>query len=205
MSLRSIDPPRTAPGSPLIAHVFVYGTLRRGQCREGCWPRPPLHVATGFVQAELFDLGPYPAILVGKDWVCGECWTLREEDVEETLRVLDAIEGFAQPGEDDLYVRRVVDILTAPPPATAPDARSQDAPVHASSVRGYAYFLVAERLPSFARRIAARAHPELAGLNAPAGGAGRVYACWPDDGRTVAETSSLPDPFDAPPAADPAP
>jgi hypothetical protein len=34
-------------------------------------------------------------------------WRLRAEDLEETLRVLDAVECFGQ-GNVDLYVRRIV-------------------------------------------------------------------------------------------------
>lgn len=177
----------------MIQHVFVYGTLRQGQCRENLWPRRPLSVAVAYVRGHLFDLGPYPAMLAGGDPIRGECWALRGEDIEETLRVLDEIEGFGQPHEVDLYERRVVEIFNSPlPGAVAP-------------VSGYAYFLVPERLPAFARRIHPRFHPAPSHPTQPVPtqanrksadrGETRFYASWPDDGRTVVETSSLPDPF----------
>lgn len=51
----------------LITDLFVYGTLKRGQCRETMWPRPPVSVRPAFIRGRLYDLGPYPAI-----W-CGDC------------------------------------------------------------------------------------------------------------------------------------
>lgn len=89
-----------------ITSVFVYGTLQRGECRADQWPCPPRHVQPARLRGQLFDLGPYPALIEGKDWVAGECWRLESDDVQPTLRVLDAIEGYGQAG-DDLYVRRI--------------------------------------------------------------------------------------------------
>jgi gamma-glutamylcyclotransferase (GGCT)/AIG2-like uncharacterized protein YtfP len=89
-------------------HLFVYGTLMRGQCREKCWPYPPLRVDPAMIRATLYDLGAYPAIADGTGLVRGEVWELRPEHMTETLRVLDRVEGFAQ-RDDDLFVRRVVD------------------------------------------------------------------------------------------------
>lgn len=160
----------------MMRKIFVYGTLCRGQCREACWPRPPVSVEVGYVRGRLFDLGPYPAMLAGDDWVRGECWTLREEDVPETVRVLDEIEGFAQPGEADLYQRCEVDVFRVPG-------------ANASAVaRAAAYFLVPERLPKGARQI----EPQQAAGSV--GDTGCVY--WPADDRSAEETSSLPDPFE---------
>lgn len=87
-----------------LQHIFVYGTLKRGQCRESAWPRPPVLVQPARVSGELYDLGAYPAMLSGSDWVVGEVWSFEYEDVEPTLRVLDEIEDYRrQP--DDLYRR----------------------------------------------------------------------------------------------------
>lgn len=169
-----------------MCQVFVYGTLCRGQCREPCWPRRPVSVTVGYVRGHLFDLGPYPALLPGDDWVRGECWTLREEDMPETLRVLDAIEGFAQPGEADLYQRREIDIFRS--------AGANEAPI----ARGAAYFLVPERLPHWARRIeprpAANAPAELASSSDRDSDLHCVY--WPSDDSASEERSRLTDPFD---------
>lgn len=87
--------------------VFVYGTLMQGEERSGRWPRPPRKIEPATIRAELYDLGPYPAIAEGDDRVLGEIWHLAEEDMAETLKVLDEIECFGQQGVD-LYVRRTV-------------------------------------------------------------------------------------------------
>lgn len=95
------------------AWFFVYGTLKRGQCREACWPAAPLQVQTGYVRGTLIDLVDYPALLPSDDWVRGEVWQIASQHVAETLRVLDAIEGF-QPGRaNNLYDRCSVAVYRA--------------------------------------------------------------------------------------------
>lgn len=74
-------------------HVFVYGTLKRQQCRGNAWPRTPVEVRAAFTSGELYDLGAYPAMTAGEDDVSGELWTFRSEDMPATLDVLDEIEG----------------------------------------------------------------------------------------------------------------
>lgn len=88
--------------------VFVYGTLQRGEERVHCWPHAPLAVTPAVISAQLHDLGPYPAIVPGKDRVAGELWELRPEQLAETLRVLDAVEGYYGHEKANLYVRRIV-------------------------------------------------------------------------------------------------
>ncbi|WP_153558632.1 gamma-glutamylcyclotransferase family protein [Roseimaritima sediminicola] len=95
-------------------YVFVYGTLKRGQCRQRCWPREPVAVETGFIRGGLLDLGAYPGLLPGEGWVRGELWEFEEEDLPETLRVLDAIEGYAAGDPDNLYGREVVPVYAVP-------------------------------------------------------------------------------------------
>lgn len=91
---------------------FVYGTLKQEQLRGGMWPRKPIRVLPGLVKARLFDLGPYPAALRGESWLLGEIWQFHEDDLEETTRVLDRIEGY-QPGATNNEYDRAV--LTAFP------------------------------------------------------------------------------------------
>lgn len=93
-------------------NIFVYGTLQRGEEREACWPHAPLAVIAAETLGELYDLGPYPALITGDDRVAGELWRLRPEDVAHTLQVLDEIECFGQGGVD-LYVRRIVRCQTS--------------------------------------------------------------------------------------------
>ncbi|MEZ6089069.1 MAG: gamma-glutamylcyclotransferase family protein [Pirellulaceae bacterium] len=87
------------------AEIFVYGTLKRGECRQACWPRPPLRVDNAFVRGLLYDLGPYPALVPGDDWVMGEVWTIAAADRTSTLAVLDEIEGYDPDGKYNLYDR----------------------------------------------------------------------------------------------------
>jgi gamma-glutamylcyclotransferase (GGCT)/AIG2-like uncharacterized protein YtfP len=88
------------------AAVFVYGTLQRGQVREGCWPRKPLVVEPAVVRGELYNLGPHPAMIEGRDRVAGELWRFAKEDLATTLAVLDDVEGFS--GSADDWYRRVI-------------------------------------------------------------------------------------------------
>jgi gamma-glutamylcyclotransferase (GGCT)/AIG2-like uncharacterized protein YtfP len=102
-----------------LCRFFVYGTLKRGQCREKCWPHPPLRVDPAVIRATLYDLGAYPGIVPGDGLARGEVWELRSEHLPATLRVLDSVEGFAE-RDDDLFVRRVVE-------CTLDDGRTIDA------------------------------------------------------------------------------
>lgn len=108
-------PPCWAMHDPAsVTAFFVYGTLQRGQCRQRCWPVPAVRVDRAFARGQLYDLGEYPAMLPGDDWVAGERWELAAADLPRVLRVLDRVEGYAQPGEDDLYDRQVIPIYAAP-------------------------------------------------------------------------------------------
>jgi gamma-glutamylcyclotransferase (GGCT)/AIG2-like uncharacterized protein YtfP len=91
-----------------ITSVFAYGTLKRGHCRSGVWPAAPVCVRPALVRGTLYDLGPYPAILSGTDWIAGELWTMRPTDIAYTLQVLDEVEGFQQVGQSNWYVRQIV-------------------------------------------------------------------------------------------------
>ncbi len=75
-----------------VTAVFVYGTLKRGECRESCWPRAPLRVETAATKGQLYDLGPYPALCPGEGSVAGEVWTFAPRDMPATRAALDEIE-----------------------------------------------------------------------------------------------------------------
>ena len=101
-----------------LASVFVYGTLKRGQLRESMWPRQPRSVTEALVRGNLYDLGPYPALLPPEvdstgDTIEGEVWTFESLDLPEVLRVLDEIECYDQPGEPSLYIRAEITYETA--------------------------------------------------------------------------------------------
>jgi len=118
---------------------FVYGTLKRGQCRESMWPRTPRSIRPAFVRGWLYDLGPYPAMWCGEcgsgetqeptsrggispgetppcccDWIAGEVWSIENCDFEATLKKLDEIESTNQPDLTNLYDQILVRAYAAP-------------------------------------------------------------------------------------------
>jgi gamma-glutamylcyclotransferase (GGCT)/AIG2-like uncharacterized protein YtfP len=92
----------------MISSVFVYGTLKRGQCRGAMWPVQPLSVSVVYTHGTLFDRQDYPAMISGTDCVAGERWDFHPEQIQRVLEVLDSIEGANQSGIPDLYRRVVV-------------------------------------------------------------------------------------------------
>ncbi|MCM2371245.1 gamma-glutamylcyclotransferase family protein [Aporhodopirellula aestuarii] len=95
-----------------IDSFFVYGTLCRGQCREKCWPFPPIEVTPGWVHGTLFDRADYPAMTPGEDRVTGELWRFAREVMDQVLQVIDEVEGTDQPGCPNLYDRVTCDVFT---------------------------------------------------------------------------------------------
>ena len=100
--------------SSRLEHVFVYGTLMRGESR---WPQlkpwSSGDVDEGCVTGRLYHLGAYPGVRLDESGaVHGELH--RCEDIEKTLETLDLIEGHdvLSPGEG-LYVRVPVSVQTA--------------------------------------------------------------------------------------------
>jgi len=93
--------------------LFVYGTLRRGFRLHHYLKRlSPQFVASGKVQAELVHLGEFPGARPSTKpghTVEGELYRLHR--VENTLRVLDRVEGFS-PGNPDrgLFQRGVAEV-----------------------------------------------------------------------------------------------
>jgi gamma-glutamylcyclotransferase (GGCT)/AIG2-like uncharacterized protein YtfP len=94
-----------------LSAIFVYGTLKRGEIRERCWPREPVKIEEGTVRGALYDLGPYPALVEGTELVGGEVWHFAAEDLAATLSALDEIEGY-RGAADDLYRRMIVECET---------------------------------------------------------------------------------------------
>lgn len=93
----------------MITAVFVYGTLKRGECRCGLWPAQPLSVQAAWTRGTLFGRSDYPAMTAGDDRVLGELWCFDGADIKRVLEMLDQIEETNQPGREDLYVRIEVD------------------------------------------------------------------------------------------------
>jgi gamma-glutamylcyclotransferase (GGCT)/AIG2-like uncharacterized protein YtfP len=86
-------------------HVFVYGTLRKGQERDINRLQPaPVFIGDAQINGTLYDLGSYPgARLGGENWVQGEVYQI----TPELERQLDEIEE-VWPQESGEYGRREV-------------------------------------------------------------------------------------------------
>jgi len=107
-SRKNMDDPSPKPAPDLL---FVYGTLRRGFRLHHHLKRSGAQfVANGKVQAELFDLGEFPGARAstkpGKT-VAGELY--RVGKVENTLKVLDQIEGFS-PRNPGMFERGMTEV-----------------------------------------------------------------------------------------------
>jgi gamma-glutamylcyclotransferase (GGCT)/AIG2-like uncharacterized protein YtfP len=130
----------------MISSVFVYGTLKRGYCREPFWPARPRLITSSWTLGSLFRGPEYPAMTVGDDRVLGECWHFEPAQMDRVLQTLDEVEGTNQPGRDDLYVRVQTDVFSLDdrPLATAwvyhyavPPVRHGFRPITQKSTAGY--------------------------------------------------------------------
>ena len=100
------------PANPTEVNFFVYGTLKRGECRGHMWPRSPIVVEEAWVYGELYDAGSYPALLPGTDKVLGELWSFPQTDFEAIVKVLDDVEEY-RPGDPyNLYTRETIECET---------------------------------------------------------------------------------------------
>ena len=88
-------------------HVFVYGTLRRGDDNDITRLKPePVFVGSAVITGTLYDLGAYPGIrLGGEGLVHGEVYAIALELEEQ----LDEIEEL-YPQQRDEYFKRIVPV-----------------------------------------------------------------------------------------------
>ena len=99
-------------------HVFVYGTLRRGESRDINKLQPqPGWVGAANVDGILFDLGSYPGIVLdgGGAQVTGEVYAI----TPELERRLDEIEEVLPQASGEYCKREVMVRLCLPPGAPA--------------------------------------------------------------------------------------
>jgi gamma-glutamylcyclotransferase (GGCT)/AIG2-like uncharacterized protein YtfP len=97
----------------MLDHIFVYGTLKTGQCRAHQWPIRPLEIRHAWTLGRLYDTGPYPALVSGADRVAGQVWSFDDSDIGRVFEVLDKIEGTNQPGQRNQYDRSRLTITLA--------------------------------------------------------------------------------------------
>lgn len=79
------------PATASPAHLFLYGTLMRGQPAHGLLAGRATFVDDATVAGTLLALGQFPGIVVGRGRVRGEVWRV---DAPEVLRTLDDYEGY---------------------------------------------------------------------------------------------------------------
>ncbi len=92
-------------------YVFVYGTLRKGDCRfvilEGCECLHEEAFVDGF---EMLNFGSFPGIVPGAGRIVGEIYEIDDE----LLAQLDRIEGYREDDpKNSLYIRQKVDAFYA--------------------------------------------------------------------------------------------
>ena len=92
-----------------IPAIFVYGTLKRGQCREQMWPIPAVKVTEAWVFGMLYGRADYPALRQGDDRVGGELWLFSEQSIKTVIQRLDQIECSNQKDIPDLYTRETIE------------------------------------------------------------------------------------------------
>ncbi|MDZ4075253.1 MAG: gamma-glutamylcyclotransferase family protein [Hylemonella sp.] len=94
--------------APPDLHVFVYGTLRRGEANDINRLQPaPCYLGQARIGGVLYDLGPYPGLLLdGTEPVLGEVYAI----TPELERQLDVIEEVA-PVPSGEYARRHVELV----------------------------------------------------------------------------------------------
>lgn len=118
-----LTPFQTVQPDTSTRHVFVYGTLRRGEQRDITFLRPaPQWAGSASLQGVLYDLGAYPGVVLGgPGWVLGEVFRIGPQ----LERQLDEIEE-VWPQQSGEYLKREVQVLMDIPAfETASSARSQ--------------------------------------------------------------------------------
>lgn len=98
----------------LTVKVFVYGTLKRDNSREGVLSHDAVRwVDAAILGFDIHDLGSFPCITPSENGgqVFGEL--VECSNPIDIIKRLDSIEGFhpGRPAEDCLYLREKVDVI----------------------------------------------------------------------------------------------
>lgn len=100
---------------PFVRHVFVYGTLRRGEQRDINRLLPaPRWIGRASVPGAMYHLGAYPGVVLGRGGtgrVLGEVYEISAE----LERQLDEIEAVWPQPSGEYVKRRAVVRLDGPP------------------------------------------------------------------------------------------
>ena len=90
----------------MIDSMFVYGTLRKQECREHEMRKISLESKDISIRAKMYDIGAFPAIAMGDGTVHGEIHKIKAE--QHSFDVLDCIENFNRYDESSLYHRILI-------------------------------------------------------------------------------------------------
>ena len=90
----------------MIDSMFVYGTLRKQECREHEMRKISLKSKDISIRAKMYDIGAFPAIAMGDGTVHGEIHKIKAE--QHSFDVLDCIENFNRYDESSLYHRILI-------------------------------------------------------------------------------------------------
>jgi gamma-glutamylcyclotransferase (GGCT)/AIG2-like uncharacterized protein YtfP len=92
---------------PQIRHVFVYGTLRKGDSNDITKLDPaPIYIGKTQISGNMYHLGGYPGVtLGGTNTIMGEVYAI----TEPLERLLDGIES-EYPAQTDEYYKRDIQV-----------------------------------------------------------------------------------------------
>ncbi len=100
--------------------MFVYGTLRKQECREHMMNEISLDSKNIDIRAKMFDIGAFPAITLEDGTVHGELHKIKEnpnsietpDEIEGFENDIDGIkaetEGFEKYGKSSMYLRVLI-------------------------------------------------------------------------------------------------
>lgn len=93
---------------PKIRHVFVYGTLRKGDSNDINKLTPaPVYIGNSIIKGNMYHLGGYPGVtLGGSGHIMGEVYAI----TEPLERLLDGIES-EYPAQANEYAKRELTIV----------------------------------------------------------------------------------------------
>jgi gamma-glutamylcyclotransferase (GGCT)/AIG2-like uncharacterized protein YtfP len=90
----------------MIDSMFVYGTLRKQECREKIMNEISHYWKNITVRAKMYDIGAFPAIVLDDGIVHGEIHKIKKET--SSFDILDLVEGFTEYGKSSLYHRILI-------------------------------------------------------------------------------------------------
>ena len=90
----------------MIDSMFVYGTLRKQECREHEMRKISRESKDITIRAKMYDIGAFPAITLEDGTVHGEIHKIKAEP--HSFDVLDCIENFNRYDESSLYHRILI-------------------------------------------------------------------------------------------------